>query len=105
MVYSNTLEKAAQERTLLEAVNTSLELCPGEEGLCARAAKISKLDHKIAGPILYNVPPRLQLITYSITYFLTCAGCRVMIMIHTTGAGTHGITSQNPENQRIRPGL
>lgn len=48
MVYTNILEKAAQERTILEAVNTSLELCSGEERLCVRAAKISKLDQNDA---------------------------------------------------------
>lgn len=48
MVYTNILEKAAQERTILEAVNTSLELCSGEERLCVRAAKICKLDQNDA---------------------------------------------------------
>lgn len=48
MVYSNILEKAAQEQTLLKAVNTSLELCSGEDGVCVRASKICKLDQNDA---------------------------------------------------------
>lgn len=43
MIYSNVLENA-----LLVPVNTSLEMIPGESGMCVRTSKISKLEQNDA---------------------------------------------------------
>lgn len=48
MNYTNIFEKAVNERALLEPVNTSLELISGEEGMCVRTSKISKLEQNDA---------------------------------------------------------
>lgn len=55
MIYTNIIEKAMKESTLLKPVNTSMELLAQENGVCARVSKTEKLAQDDANTFV-NVP-------------------------------------------------